>query len=79
MNWCRFTTTLWRGSADGRRSAALQDSAETLYAGFWLRVWASLIDTVLLLLIIVPLLWVAYGADYFAPTGAIFADRWTCC
>ncbi|MGB6976037.1 MAG: RDD family protein [Gammaproteobacteria bacterium] len=47
------------------------------YGGFWLRLLASLIDTILLLAIIVPLLLVFYGPGYFAvpqinlQTGAI--------
>jgi uncharacterized RDD family membrane protein YckC len=40
------------------------------YAGFWARFWASLIDSVLLLVIIVPLLVAAYGWDYFE-SGAL--------
>jgi uncharacterized RDD family membrane protein YckC len=35
------------------------------YAGFWIRVGASLIDTVLLLMIIVPVLTAIYGEDYW--------------
>ena len=37
------------------------DSTEYEYAGFWIRVWASLIDTVLLLLIITPIIGALYG------------------
>jgi len=36
------------------------------YAGFWIRVAASLIDTVLLLIIILPLLTLIYGSEYWA-------------
>lgn len=36
------------------------------YAGFWIRVGATLIDTVLVMLIIVPLLTMTYGVDYWA-------------
>ena len=43
----------------------MEDRTELVYAGFWIRVWASLIDTVLLLLVLVPLLMAVYGADYF--------------
>jgi uncharacterized RDD family membrane protein YckC len=35
------------------------------YAGFWIRVGASLIDTVLLLIIIYPILGVIYGKGYW--------------
>lgn len=36
------------------------------YVGFWPRVWASLIDTVLLLLVSAPLAWVLYVAADFS-------------
>lgn len=36
------------------------------YAGFWIRVGASLIDTLLLLLIIYPVLYLVYGPSYFS-------------
>ena len=35
------------------------------YAGFWVRVGASLIDTVLMMFIIVPALTFIYGGDYW--------------
>lgn len=35
------------------------------YAGFWIRVWASLIDTIFTFIIILPLLWAIYGDSYF--------------
>lgn len=43
------------------------------YAGFWIRVGASLIDTLLMLCIILPLLIAIYGWSYFdlAQTGFI--------
>ena len=43
------------------------------YAGFWVRVGASMIDTLLLLLVIFPLLVAIYGWAYFDPetTGFI--------
>ena len=37
------------------------------YAGFWIRVGASLIDTLLLLAITMPLLYAIYGQAYFEP------------
>jgi uncharacterized RDD family membrane protein YckC len=43
------------------------------YAGFWVRVGASLIDTVLLALIIVPLLSAVYGWDYLTSSTGLFA------
>jgi uncharacterized RDD family membrane protein YckC len=35
------------------------------YAGFWIRVWASLIDTFFTVILIMPLLWALYGDSYF--------------
>ena len=37
----------------------------TEYAGFWIRVWASLLDTLFMMLIILPVLWWIYGDTYF--------------
>lgn len=39
-----------------------------VYAGFWIRTAAVLIDTLVLLLIICPLLIAFYGLDYFNPS-----------
>jgi len=36
---------------------------EQKYAGFWIRAWASIIDTILMLIIIMPILFAIYGAD----------------
>jgi uncharacterized RDD family membrane protein YckC len=36
---------------------------EVEYAGFWVRVGASLIDTILMMVIIVPVLSMIYGKD----------------
>ncbi len=44
-------------------SAAGQDVE---YVGFWARVVAALVDTFWMLLIIVPIIWWTYGAEYFA-------------
>lgn len=41
------------------------DHGEVEWAGFWVRVGASLIDTILLLLIITPLLTSIYGVTYW--------------
>ncbi len=35
------------------------------YAGFWIRFWASVIDSVLISLIMMPLLVAVFGWDYF--------------
>ena len=47
----------------------MKQEAELEYAGFWLRVWASLIDTVFLLLITVPPLFAIYGSAYWEYEG----------
>jgi len=41
------------------------NDTELEYVGFWLRVWASIIDTVLMLIIIAPLLSWIYGIEYW--------------
>jgi len=41
------------------------------YVGFWARVGAALIDTVLIVAITLPLLYWIYGRDYFDSTGLI--------
>ncbi len=43
------------------------------YAGFWIRVAASLIDTVLIACVIVPPLVAIYGWSYFAPSTGFVA------
>ena len=42
---------------------------ELEYAGFWIRVWASLIDSVLAVLVIVPLVGMLYGWDRLGLLG----------
>lgn len=46
------------------------DGNDLEYVGFWARVGAALIDTVVLMLIITPALVAVYGREYF------FADGW---
>jgi uncharacterized RDD family membrane protein YckC len=41
-----------------------QHESELEYVGFWARVWASLVDTVLVLIITMPLLLAVYGRGY---------------
>jgi uncharacterized RDD family membrane protein YckC len=38
---------------------------EQEYAGFWIRTGAAIIDTILILIIIIPILTVIYGKDYW--------------
>lgn len=42
---------------------------ETEYAGFWIRVLASIIDTVLILIIVMPIMLAVYGEEYFNSTS----------
>ena len=45
---------------------------EVEYAGFWIRVAAALIDTLLLMIVTVPLLTWIYGPDYFLDASSTF-------
>lgn len=40
------------------------EKSERQYVGFWMRLWASIVDSVLLSIIILPLLFWIYGKDY---------------
>ncbi|QRX84891.1 RDD family protein [Glaciimonas sp. PAMC28666] len=46
-------------------------STELEYVGFWARVWASLIDTVLMLIVILPIMFAIYGRVQMA-SGVTF-------
>ncbi|MGH8530450.1 MAG: RDD family protein [Nevskiales bacterium] len=46
----------------------MQTSSESVhYVGFWARVLASLVDTVLILIVIAPVAWLVVGPAYFDP------------
>ena len=45
-------------------NVAVEGAEERIYAGFWIRVGASIIDTILIMLVIWPLLTLIYGDDY---------------
>ncbi len=47
------------------------EQSDLEYAGFWIRVGASIIDTILILLITSPLLYMLYGAAAFTSTELI--------
>lgn len=47
------------------------DSSQVEYAGFWIRVWASIIDTVILGVLIYPLLTAIYGSQYWSSTDFV--------
>jgi uncharacterized RDD family membrane protein YckC len=43
------------------------------YVGFWARVGAAIIDTILMLIIVAPLLTWMYGPDYWEGAGGLIA------
>jgi uncharacterized RDD family membrane protein YckC len=45
------------------------------YAGFWVRTGAALIDTILMLIIIMPVLSLIYGSDYWT-SESLFLGVW---
>jgi uncharacterized RDD family membrane protein YckC len=45
---------------------------EVQFAGFWIRVGASIIDTILILAVTMPLLTLIYGSDYWAGESLFF-------
>lgn len=44
----------------------MNESTEIEYVGFWLRVWASIIDTILISFVIFLLLFAIYGREHLA-------------
>jgi uncharacterized RDD family membrane protein YckC len=46
------------------------------YAGFWVRVGASLIDTILLALLTTPVVYLIYGPEYFTDNDQLIAGGW---
>lgn len=50
----------------------MEDIKDMEYAGFWVRVGASLIDTVLMMVIIFPLVTVIYGKQYWLGESFFF-------
>ena len=50
-------------------SDVTSEEGEIHYSGFWIRVLASLIDTIWLLVLTFTLAWVVYGAMYFESTS----------
>ena len=47
------------------------ESSDLEYAGFWIRVWASLIDTLLLGVFVYPLLTAIYGRAYWRTSSFV--------
>lgn len=46
--------------------SGVKSAAELRYAGFWIRVAASIIDTIVILLVVTPLIFLVYGGDVLA-------------
>jgi uncharacterized RDD family membrane protein YckC len=44
---------------------------EPRYAGFWIRVGATLIDTIIVVLVTAPILYAVYGAAYFTADSVV--------
>ncbi|MGS0742212.1 RDD family protein [Glaciimonas sp. GG7] len=44
----------------------MNEAVELEYVGFWARVWASIIDTVLMMLVIFPILFAVYGREHMS-------------
>jgi len=49
----------------------MKQSEDPQYAGFWIRLGATAIDVVLLLVVTWPLLWWIYGLEYFQSQSVI--------
>jgi uncharacterized RDD family membrane protein YckC len=49
------------------------NEAQPKYVGFWARVGAAIIDTILAMVIVAPLLTYFYGAEYWIRTGSLIA------
>jgi uncharacterized RDD family membrane protein YckC len=54
-----------------RKATAMERSGDFRYAGFWIRLWASAIDVILLTLIICPLMLWIYGPEYYESQSVI--------
>ncbi len=46
------------------------DLSRAKYVGFWKRLWASIIDVLILIVVTFPLLWWLYGPSYFTTPGS---------
>jgi hypothetical protein len=60
-----------RGAKLHTQTKASLEAENREYVGFWLKVWAAMIDTVVLLIITTPLLMMVYGRNYFSLTGTL--------
>jgi uncharacterized RDD family membrane protein YckC len=50
---------------------ASDESPDLFYAGFWIRVWASIIDSVLVMIVVLPLLRMIYGSAVLELDGPL--------
>lgn len=64
----------WQGKP--QRGTVSQAEDELEYVGFWLRVWAALVDSVLLLLVLVPLGLALFGSERVAQSFSTFGGDW---
>jgi uncharacterized RDD family membrane protein YckC len=53
------------------REWEMNNRIELEYVGFWPRVWASIIDTVLIIAVTAPVLMAIYGRNYFASDAMV--------
>jgi uncharacterized RDD family membrane protein YckC len=54
-----------------------KNGADIKYAGFWRRVGATFVDSFLLIILILPLLLLVYGSDYYTdPTTETYRGAW---
>lgn len=52
----------------------MQTSTDLRYAGFWVRFGATIVDTILILIVTLPLLYALYGDAYFAYDGWLYGS-----
>jgi uncharacterized RDD family membrane protein YckC len=50
---------------------SVAEKATLSYAGFWIRVWASIIDSILIAIIVWPVMFAVYGADYLTSSKLV--------
>jgi len=51
-------------------------STEPVYAGFWIRIGAFIIDSILASIVIWPILYAIYGMSYFTPGHIVNTVSW---
>lgn len=53
-----------------------KEAEDLAYAGFWIRVVASLIDSLLAIMVIIPVLSLIYGNSWWANSSEVSSDLW---